>query len=210
LKTVLYSLFLLAAGAYAQPDSVKYDAIAGSMDGVFLTYGDFRHNRSIKRDDILMEGDKTQLDYVGKSLSGEFFNYNFNGVQHKTVSRTVFGFVQNNTFYVNYRGDFYRIPVFGAICYFVANVTVVNNSFYDPRFGYPAASVTTTEIKEFIMDFYDGYVLPLSLDLAEEMLQRDVALFSEYKKVKRKRRKEELYRFIRMYNERHPVYFLKE
>jgi hypothetical protein len=209
LKAVLYSLFLLADAACAQSDSVKYDAIAGSMDGVFLTYGDFRHNRSIKRDDILMEGDKTQLDYVGKSLSGEFFNYNFNGVQHRTECRTVFGFVQNNTFYVNYRGDFYRIPVFGAISYFVANVTVVN-SFYDPRFGYPVTTANTTEVREFIMNFYDGTVLPLSPGLAEEMLRRDEALFSEYKKLKKKRRKEELYRFIRRYNERHPVYFLEE
>jgi hypothetical protein len=91
----------------------------------------------------------------------------------------------------------------------VANVTVVN-SFYDPRFGYPVTTANTTEVREFIMNFYDGTVLPLSPGLAEEMLRRDEALFSEYKKLKKKRRKEELYRFIRRYNERHPVYFLEE
>ncbi len=64
----------------------------------------------------------------------------------KTID--TWGFIQNNTFYVNFRENFYRIPVFGAISFLVANVTVMNPGFYDPRFGYSSAGANTREIRE--------------------------------------------------------------
>lgn len=69
--------------------------------------------------------------------------------------------------------------------------------------------MTTTEVREFVMDFYEGKILDLTMDKAKELLSRDAGLYSEFKKLGRRKQKEELYRYIRKYNELHPVYFLK-
>jgi hypothetical protein len=206
----LFSLMmcLLSLGASGQADSVICPTGLQIEDAVYLTYGDFRYNRGIKKEMVVSTLDKSQLDFMNKALSNEIFYYLSDGGQKNARSEEVFGFVQNNTLYLNYNGRFYRVPVFGAISYFVASV-VVSNTFYDPRFGYPAGSVNTTELREFVMNFYHGRIEDLTMQKAEELLSRDEALYAEFRKLRRRKQKEDLYRFIRRYNERHPVYFLK-
>ena len=97
---------------------------------------------------------------------------------------------------------------FGSISYLVASVTVVNNGFYDPRFGYMGSS-TTKEIREFLMNFYDGLVVEFTNEKIEQLLGRDKTLYEEFKNLSRKKQKEQLYKYIRKYNELHPVYFLE-
>lgn len=124
-------------------------------------------------------------------------------------SKNVWGFFQNNTLYVNYKEEFYRVPVFGAISYLVANVTVVNVGFYDPLLGYPAGTTNAKEIKEFLIDFYTGVMEVFTVSRAERLLARDQQLYEEYNKLGGRKKKEQIYRFIRRYNDLHPVYFLK-
>jgi menaquinone-dependent protoporphyrinogen IX oxidase len=59
------------------------------------------------------------------------------------------------------------------------------------------------------MNFYDGAITEFSMEKAEELLSRDPVLFAEYMKLNRRNRKEQVNRYIRRFNEAHPVYFLK-
>jgi hypothetical protein len=43
----------------------------------------------------------------------------------------------------------------------------------------------------------------------ELLLSRDEALYKEFKALKRKKKKEQISRFIKKYNEAHPVHFYK-
>jgi len=191
----------------AQNDSVVFRSGGVIDDAVFLSYQDFRFNKGIRKEKIISVSDKNQLDFISKCLSAETLEYIDNGSKSRIPTDSVFAYVQNNTFYFNYKGNFYRVPVFGAISYFVAN-EVVYNTFYDPRFGSPV-NTKTTEVREFIMDFYEGRVTDLTMGRAMELLSRDETLYAEFKKLRKRRQKEELYRFIRRYNDIHPVYFLK-
>jgi hypothetical protein len=196
---------LIMNGSLLAQDSISY--LTPVENGVYLTYNDFRHNASIKTAQIVSRYNKTQLDFLGKVTLRDTFSYRTSaGITH-VPSATLFGFMRNNTFYVNYKGEFYRVPVFGAISYFVAEV-VVSNANFDPRFGYPGGTSTSTEVREFVMDFYDGQIEELSLGKAEALLSRDADLYQRFKKLKRSRQKDELYRFIREYNALHPVYYL--
>ena len=177
-------------------------------DAVYLTYEDFRHSRPVRKEELVSQYDKEQLDFLNRALQEETFEFERDGIRQKVRSEGVFGFVQNSTLYLNYNARFYRVPVFGAISYFVASV-VVRNTFYDPRFGYPSGTTTTTELREFVMNFYDGKTEDLTVQKAEELLSRDPALYADFRKLRRRRQREEMYRYIRLYNERHPVYFLK-
>jgi hypothetical protein len=192
----------------AQNDSVMYQMGQPIQDGVYLTYWDFRRNNSIEKEDIDYKGNKDQLDYIGKAMEQERLKYKVNDNEHSIACKEVWGYVQNNTFYVNFQNKFYRIPVFGAISFLVAMVEVRQTGFYDPRFGTYTGGMTTTEQREFVMNFYDGKLNQLKQSEVELLLQRDRALYDEYSKLSNRKQKEQLYRYIRRFNENNPVYFL--
>ena len=208
-KPLMFLTFLLLKLMMsAQNDSVLYNVGSRLPDGVYINYDDFRRNAAITKEQIISKEDKEQLEFVGKALATATFSFNQNDILHTVESKRCWGYVQNNTFYINYKGEFYRVPVFGSISYLVASVTVVNNGFYDPRFGY-MGSTTTKEIREFVFNFYDGILMECTTDRVEDLLSRDKVLFEEYKKIPRRKQKEQMYRYIRKYNDLHPVYFLK-
>ena len=202
--------FFLSAGLSSQSDSVQVPVDLNVADGIFLNYSDFRYNKAILKEQITSPGNKDQLDFIGKILEKETFS--FTDPQKTTVvnSKSVWGFFQNKTLYINYKGVFYRVPVFGSVCYLVATVEVVGMGFYDPMYGYgTGVGSRRQEIREFLVNFYDGIVTEFRMDLAESLLSRDPQLYAEFKNLSRRKQKDQVFRYIRKYNEAHPVYFLK-
>jgi len=206
---ILLLLIFKSFHCFSQRDSTIYTSDMFLQDGIYLTHQDFMHYRGIQREQIVTKIDENQLEFIGKVVFEGKFTYKERDGKETTVeSKDVWGYMQNNTLFVNYKGDFYRVPVFGSISYLVANVTVINPGFYDPRFGMGSATTgTTKEIREFLMNFYDGYIREFTLDAAEQLLQRDPAIFAEFKKLSRRKQKEQIYGFIRRYNTQHPIYF---
>lgn len=208
---VLHTLLMVLSSMVlcSQTDSVIYNKDLRLEDQIFLTYQDFREMAGLKKDHIISKEEREQLEFLSKVLFEQTVSYK-EGEEILTIkSGDVWGYLQNNTFYVNYKGDFYRVPVFGSISYLVANVTVVNPGFYDPRFGYSTGSTTTKELREFLMSFYDGQIEPFTLKRAEELLSTDVQIYAEYSKLIRRKKKEQIYSFLRKFNQAHPVYFQK-
>ncbi|MBA3681259.1 MAG: hypothetical protein H0W73_08865 [Bacteroidetes bacterium] len=206
---ILFSL-LFTYGLRSQADSVIVPADLNVPDAIFITYTDFRYNKGILKEQIISSINKEQLDFVGKCLDKEIINYGDGQSTKEVKSNTVWGFIQNKTFYVNYKGSFYRVPVFGSLCYLVATVEVAGVGFYDPMFGPGVGSNgRRQEVREFLINFYDGIVNEFKMDQAEALLSRDKILYAEFKKLSRRKQKEQIFRYIRKYNEAHPVHFLK-
>lgn len=202
-------LVLGSSDFLAQGDSVQYTPEFVINDGVFLSHDDMRKNKSISKDQIQSQINKEQLDFLTKVVEAETIEFSVNGSTQRVSKKDVWGYVQNGTFYVNYKSKFYRVPVFGAISFLVAVVEVQNTGFYDPRFGGYTGTTISNENREFIMNFYDGKLVELQKEEVETLLRRDKALFAEYSKLSQRQQKEQLYRFIRKYNSSNPVYFLQ-
>jgi hypothetical protein len=209
-KLLLALILVVSMRSYitAQSDSVAYTPEIRLEDGVYLSATDLRKNTAIKKEQIISRFDKDQLEFLGKVMYEEKFSFKKGDSTFVLPTAKAWGYVQNNTFYVNYKGDFYRIPVFGSISYLVANVTIVLMGTYDPRFGYSGGG-TAKELREFLINYYDGSMTEFSSDYFEQLLSRDPALLSEYKKLSKRQRKDQLYMYIRKFNAAHPVYFLR-
>jgi hypothetical protein len=210
---IIFALFKLSASAQ---DSLLYDLNNKMAEGIFLNYEDFRRNNPVTKSQIENNLNKELLDYFGKSLDPEKFVFSRNGEKITVASKTVWGFYQNNTLHINYRGNFYRVPVFGSISYLMATIEVISPNYYYPSYGgmggiggSMGTTMKTQEVREFLINFYDGIVTPFSMDQAERLLNRDPAVYAEFKALKRKQQKEQVSRYFRKYNELHPVYFLK-
>jgi len=204
---VLLLCTFLKGGLIGQTDSSIVPADLSIADAIYVTYYDFRHNKGISKEQISSTINKDQLDFIGRSLDKETFNYSDGQNVVEVKSGTVWGFIQNKTLYINYKGSFYRVPVFGSVCYLVATVEIVGAGFYDPMFGY--GSGRRQEVREFLINFYDGVITEFKMDEAEVLLSRDKMLYGEFKKLNRRKQKEQIFRYIRKYNDSHPVHFLK-
>jgi len=208
-RLALVAAIVASSISFSQTDSVKFVPEVSMPDGIFLSYNDLRSNNPITKEQIVSKLDKQQLEFITKTMFEEKFTFKSHDSTITRDTKSTWGFVQNNTFYVMYKDDYYRIPVFGSISYLVANVTVVNAGFYDPRFGYGNTG-TSREIREFLINYYDGKVTEFSMEYFEELLSRDRELLAEFNKLPKRKQKEQLYRFVRRFNEKHPVYFLSK
>src|SRR6185369_13374314 len=138
------SLLLLKLLVMGQRDSIIGDENLKLKEGIYLNYADFRKNDPITKEQIESSLSKEHLDFYGKTLNESKFTFSKNGQKTTQESKAVWGFYQNNTLHVNYNKDFYRVPIFSAICYLVATVEVINPSMYSPGYGGMVGSIGTT------------------------------------------------------------------
>lgn len=209
LTRTLFVFFLITnLCVFSQVDSVKFEFGSPINDGVYLSYSDFRRNNPVTKDEIISNLDKEQLNFIEKNMQEVVFYYQKSGVSYTVQPKKIWGYTQNNTLYLNYGGEFFRVPVFGSISYLMISVLVPAPAgiYYN---GVGASGGYVRENHEFLMNFYDGKPVELTMKTAEFLLSRDKELFVEFENIKKRKRKAELYRYIRKFNERNPVYFLK-
>lgn len=194
-------------------DSIAYTKDFRLYEGLYLGYQDFRYNWPIPKEKIITKINKDQLDFYSKLIEEEFIEYTErDGSITKIQSERVWGYCQNNIIFINQEKNFFRIPVFGAISNFIGTVEVTNYSpGYDPFMNVPmnSTSTKTREIRQYLFDFYSGEITPFNIEKMDEYLQRDPDIYKEYNTLNKKKKKEFATKYIRMYNEKHLVYFPK-
>jgi len=178
-------------------------------DGIYLNYSDFRHNQIIRKNDILSKENPDQLEFIKKILETEEFSVKISGTVSKIKPKSVWAYVQNNALHLNYREQFFRVTIFGTICFFPALVKVQSPAIYNPQYGFNSGSIITTETRELIMNFYDGDIFTFDFDRVKNLICRDKFLCEDLNKLKRRIQNEQIYRFIHKFNEAHQAYYLK-
>lgn len=213
-STLIIMTVLLGFKAISQGDSLMYSRDFLLNEGLYLTYLDFRHNWPISKEKINSDIKKEQLDFYSKLIEYEKINYvERNGKNDIVKSENVWGYCQNNVIYVNLKKSFFRVTTFGAISYFPATVDI---NFYSPGVGMfigapvqTGGTTNTKELREFLMDFYTGHLFDFSTDQILELMKNDSLIYNEYAALSKKKKRELASKYIRMYNEKHPVYFPK-
>lgn len=216
-KTVqMFRLFIISIiismKLSGQTDSILSTDSTFFKDGLYVTYFDFRHNFNLPKDLIKTNIDKDAIDFYTKITSTQVINYLSSGNSYTLEPKKIWGYVQNQTLFLNFNGVFYRVPIFGAISYFagIVEVTGYYNGVYDPMFGSGMGrTVKTQELKEFTMNYYTGIVKGFDMEEIDLLLSKDDEVYKQFKSLSRRKRSKQASRFIRMYNERHPVYYLK-
>jgi hypothetical protein len=214
LKNIFF--VLLAFNTFAQTDSVSFTNDFLLKEGLYSNYTDFRKDNALPKDAIISNADKTQLDFILKTLTdNKEITIAYKGQNEKVEVKKLWGFCQNNTVYINYQGKFYRIPVFGNISNFLATIEVYNNynSYgggmgmgYGGMMGTPMP-VKQKETRQFIFDFYSGEVMDYNLTNIEILLSRDLKLYEEFMQLKKSKRKDMMMLYTRKYNAAHPISF---
>lgn len=211
-----YRLFLILSGFLFTGLIKAQDSIAFTKDfrlyeGIYLNYQDFRYNWPIPKEKIITKINKDQLDFYSKLTEEQIIEFtDRDGSNTKVRTEKIWGYCQNNIIFINQENNFFRIPVFGAISHFIGTVEVVNYSpGYDPFMNAPLNTTASKsrEIRQYLFDFYSGEIVQFNIEKLEEYLKHDEAIYKEFILLNKKKKRELATKYIRMYNEKHVVYF---
>ena len=195
---------------------VRYTPEFKFFDGVYLSFEQVKTNSPVPIARIVSEVDHYDPEFYTKLLEEKsivFFD-DF-GVQQSVPIEKIWGFSRNGIVYIRIGGNYSRITVIGSICHFVANITTYNNRYdpysynYNPyyyRYSATPATTTTTEMRQFLLDFETGKIMEYEVQGVEVLLMKDPELHDEFEALGNKKKKQMKFLYIRKFNERNPLY----
>ena len=204
-----------------QSEMVKYTPGFEFQDGIFPNFDMVKANTPIPPARIHTDLDMYDRAFYEKLTSGkEIVIYDQNGVKKVLKTNNIWGYGRNGSLYINVGSAFHRISFVGNISHFVASVTTYNPNYYDPyyynpyspyynsynRYDMNRSSYTTTDLRQYLLDFETGEVMEYTTESVGILLMKDPELADEFQALRNRKQKQMKFVYIRRYNERHPLY----
>lgn len=219
---IAFLLFLLPLSIFSQVDTsnmVRYTPDFEFTDGIYMTFEQVRYNTPIPKSRLITNVDYSSKDFFEQVLDNRFiYFFDHVGMRQQVKTSDIWGFSRNGVLYIAMEDGFYRITIIGRICHFVATVTTYDTRYYDPYYynpyyynnyyrysGYPA-TYSSNELRQYLLDFDTGEVLDYNRENLEILLMKDPELHDEYSQLRRKKKKQLKFLYLRKYNERNPLY----
>ncbi|MHB8401403.1 MAG: hypothetical protein ACYDCN_05250, partial [Bacteroidia bacterium] len=186
---------------------------------------DLKTNNPLPKENIVSNGDITQVDFISKTLNdNQEIIFTYKGSQYNAEVRKIWGYCQNGTVHIHFREDkFWRITVFGSISHFMATIMVtryvsdgygmggMGMGFGMGGMGYGgmggSVPIRQAETHEFLLDYATGDIAECTPTNLEVILSRDMPLYEQYMRIKKRKRKDFMILYIRKYNAEHPLSF---
>ena len=143
---------------------------------------------------ILIQGNFNRITFVGSichfvaditSYDNRYYNspYGYYDPYYSPYS-------YYSPYYSPYSSPYYR------------NYSSPYGSYYSPY----GRNMTRNELKQYLIDFESGKILEYDVSNAELLLMKDGELYEEYVKLSRKKKKEQMFVYIRKFNEKNSLY----
>lgn len=200
----------------AQADTirlVKYTPAFKFTEGIYYNFEQVKENKPILKSRVVTNVSIRDIDFFEKVLQNkEIAYYDDYGIKQSIITKNIWGYCRKGTLYIQVEGEFNRIPVVGSICHFVANITVYRDRYYnqyDPYYSYSSTlrpQQASYELKQFIIDFGTGKIMEYDYQTLSTILMRDSELFEEFNALKRRKKKQLMFLYLRKFNEKHPLY----
>lgn len=197
---------------------VKYSPGFKFKEGIYPNFGTVRKNTPIPKTRLVTNEDLFSRDFFERvTQEKRIVYYDDFGVKQELKTSNIWGYGRNGVLYVNLGSKFHRISFVGSISHFVATLTTYNrgyydpyyrnNYYYDPYYRSPSSNYASTEVRQYLIDFETGKLMEFDVASVETLLMRDPELHDEYAALRRKKKKQFKFVFIRKFNERNPLYF---
>jgi hypothetical protein len=196
-------LFIFSIPLSAQ-DSVAYSRDYEFQEGVFLNISQFKGNKPVLKTAIVSNYPRNQVDFLKEVLEYKDILYkDSSGKEQKVETLSLWGYCQNRSIYINFNKDFNRVNVIGTLCHFTAAV-LVQAGYQDPMNTYGIN--TQNEMRQFILNTRTNKVVDFNVPNMELILKDDPELYNEFMKLKKRKKADAIFIYLRSYNEKHPLY----
>ena len=221
LTITILSLYLSVSG-FSQTDSVqrvKYTPEFQFNSGIYLNFNQVRDNNPIPAIRIISNADPFDFSFyrnLTKNKAIGFFDEY--GAQQEVSTSDIWGYCQDGKIFIQYNGEFNRVPIIGHVCHFIADITVINtqydpyysdyyySGYYNPYYSRPYNRTTKTrEMRQYLLDFETGKVMDFDRESVQVVLMQDPELYDEFMKIKKRQQNDLLFFFLRRLNEKYPV-----
>ncbi len=192
-------------------------------DGIFVNFDQVRQNNPISKSRLISKLAYDDPDFFSKLLDGsdrlQYFD-NLGTVQ-EVPEKELWGYADRGILYIALNDGYFRVNIIGNICHFIASQTTYSNytnpyypyyspynyySYYPYYYNqYPGNA--STEMRQYLIDFRTGNILDYDVESVEVLLMSDPELHDEYAALKKKKKKQLKFLYIRKFNERNPLYF---
>lgn len=235
MKRLFISLMILTQyllSGIAQEDTtdlVRYTPDFRFEDGFYMNFEQVQKNDPIPKAKIVTSTDYNSRDFFKDVIDNEtIYFFDALGIRQEIEVSSLWGYSRNGILYRQLQGNFHRITFVGKICHFVADITTYDRGYngspygyYDPYYysryssynyyspyGYnsPYRTTARNELKQYIIDFETGREVEYEPKNVEVFLMKDPELYDEYLQLSRKKKKQMAFYYIRIYNEKHPLY----
>lgn len=222
MKNVMLCMMMFLAyvsNVYSQEtrqEMVKFTPAFEFNEGFYIVFEQVKNNAPIPAARLITEYDYTDPDFFNRVLDGKRLAY-FDqfGIRQEADVNKLWGFSKNGAVYIRIGEVFNRVTFIGNICHFVATITTYNTRYYDPYYYNPysyyrymstPSNYGSSEMKQFIIDFDTGKVLDYTVDSVEVLLMKDPELYDEFVSLRKKKKKQLKFMYIRKFNEKNPLY----
>ena len=199
-------LFMLFPFIGFAQEGVDYFGGMDLKDGLYRDFQAFRGNRPTVPIQALRDAQGLSITDIRRTTGKLSWQLDTGAQQTIDLSR-VWGFCQNDVVYIAAGNGFYRIGLMGSLSHLVVEETYRDQ---DPfMYGYPYGSVTRTVLVQQLLDMGTGQFLPFNASGIDTALLHDPVLSEEFRALPKKQRNrtETLFRFLHLYNDRHPLRF---
>ncbi len=197
---------------------VKYSPDFRFREGIYPNFESVRQNNPIPKTRLVTDEDLFSRDFLERvTQEKRIVFYDDFGVKQELNTSNIWGYGRNGVLYVNLGSRFHRISFVGSISHFVATLTTYNSGYYDPYYRHsyyqnpyyrsPSSGYSSTEVRQYLIDFETGKLMEFDVASVEVLLMRDPELHDEYAALRRKKKKQFKFVYIRKFNERNPLYF---
>jgi len=226
-KQIIFVLIVLINSllVWSQSDTVKYTPDFNFEDGFYFGFEQVRNNDPVPGARLITNYDHTNADFYDRILNEKTISFfDKNGVKQDVSTDKIWGFSRNGVLYIRLSEGFHRITIIGGICHFVANITTYDTRYYDPYYSnryynspyynpynpydpYSRQTTRNSETNQYLIDFSTGKVFEYNFKNVEILLMQDPELYDEFMSLRKRKKKQLKFFYIRKFNERNPLYF---
>jgi hypothetical protein len=197
---------------------VRYTPEFRFNEGIYPNFMTVKQNAPIPKTRLVTDTDLFSRDFFERVTEEKrIIYYDDNGIKQELNTSNIWGYGRNGVFYINLGSKFHRISFVGSISHFVATLTTYNpgyydpyysrNYYYDPYYRSPRSGYSSTEIRQYLIDFETGKLMEFDVPSVEILLMKDPELYDEFMQLRRKKKKQFKFVYIRKFNEKYPLYF---
>jgi hypothetical protein len=213
---ILYFLLAVFPGVLAQNDSIVEMEDIEFKEGIYLVFDQVKQNAPLEKSRVITKIDFNDPDFFDTVLSSpELSFYDDKGMKQSVPVKSVWGYAKNGDLYVGINDQFCKISYLGSICHFiVTNYNTVYETAYDPYYNNNPYYYNTnnvryasprTELRQFLIDFGNGKIVDYTVDNLSALLSKDPTLYDEYAALKKKKREQLKFFYVRKFNTRNPL-----
>lgn len=201
--TLIFSFISLLVFSQNQFEAYTTDYVF--YEGLYLNVDRFKENNPISKALIVSDNNKSEIDFLKKEVAKEYIKYkDESNAIHDIKSTSLWGYHQNNTHYINYKEQFYRVNLIGTLCQFIA-IVKVSVPVMNPMYPGTTSYIIRDEFQQIVYSVLSNKFYFLDDENLLLILKDDEELINEYKSLSRRKRKNLQFSYIRKYNEKHPL-----